>query len=264
MKKAVAFLLLAALLAFQAGCAAAGTVSTDGSSSMEKVLGILKEAFEEEYGGAVSYNPTGSSSGIAAVAEGRCEIGLSSRALTQEEQERGLVGTVLAYDGVAVVVNLENPVEGLSMEQLAALFTGEAANWSQVGGRDAPVVPVGREAGSGTRDGFESATGTGGLCRYSQELTSTGDVVATVASNPNAVGYASLDAVGETVRAILVDGAAPTEEAVREGSYPLRRPFLLVTRSDAPLSQAAQLFFDFATSERAAGLIAQAGVVPAV
>lgn len=253
------------MLIGQVGCAGGLTVSTEGSSSMEKVIGILKETFEEEHEGMrVTYNPTGSSSGIAAVAEGRCEIGLSSRALTEEERALGLAETVLAYDGVAVVVNPENPVQDLSLEDLAALFTGQVTNWSQIGGRDAPVVTIGREAGSGTRDGFEAATGTEGRCRYSQELTATGDVIATVASNPNAVGYASLDAVGDRVQVVSVDGVAPDENAVREGSYPLRRPFLLVTRRDTPLSQSTQLFFDFVTSEQAAGLIAQAGAVPAV
>ncbi len=266
MKKAVSLLLFGAMLIGQTGCGESlrGAVSTDGSSSMEKVIGILKETFEEEHEGIrVTYNPTGSSSGIAAVAEGRCEIGLSSRALSQEEREQGLTETVLAYDGVAVLVNPENPVRELSLEDLAALFTGQVTNWSQVGGRDAPVVPIGREAGSGTRDGFETAAGIEGRCRYSQELTSTGDVIAAVASNPNAIGYASLDAVGDTVQVLSVDAVAPGGETVRDGSYPIRRPFLLVTRRDTPLSRNAQLFFDFATSEQAAGLIAQAGAIPA-
>lgn len=269
MKQTVHRLLLGLLaLAVLAGCGKAGgvrgRVSTDGSSSMEKVIGILKETFEEEYDAiTVTYNPTGSSSGIAAVSEGRCEIGLSSRSLKEGEKAQGLTETVLAYDGIAVLVNPGNGVEGLSLEQLAGVFTGEITNWSQVGGEDAAIVLIGREAGSGTREGFESITGTEDRCQYGQELTSTGDVITTVASNPSAIGYASLDAVRDTVKALSVEGVTPSEETVKDGSYPIQRPFVLVTRADEALSEAAQLFFDFIISEQAREWIASAGVVPA-
>ena len=173
-----------------------GTVATDGSTSMQKVIGALGEAFEQNNDGATfTYNPTGSGSGITAVSEGRCDIGLSSRSLKDDEKSAGLTETVLAYDGIAIIVNPENPIANLSLEEIEKIYTGEIANWSKLGGNDAEIVLIGREAGSGTRDGFESITGTEDACRYRQELTSTGDVITAVAGNPNAIGYASLSAV---------------------------------------------------------------------
>lgn len=239
-----------------------GTVTTDGSTSMENVIGTLGEAFQNENGGVTfTYNPTGSSSGIQAVQEGRCDIGLSSRNLKDEEAANGLTATVLALDGIAVIVHPDNPVSDLDVETIAKLYTGEITNWKDVGGNDAPVVLIGREAGSGTRDGFESITGTEGACQYRQELTSTGDVVTAVAQNSDAIGYASLASVADSVKALSVGGVAPSEETVKDGSYPIQRPFVLVTKADTPLSEAAQAFFDFATSADAAPLIAQAGAV---
>jgi len=231
---------------------------------MKRIIGILGEVFEEKGQGiTVTYNPTGSGSGIQAVGEGRCDIGLSSRALKDEEKERGLVETILAYDGIAMVVHPDNPVSDLRVEDIAGLYTGEIDNWSGVGGRDAPVVLIGREAGSGTRDGFETATGTEGSCQYRQELTSTGDVLTTVSQNPDAIGYASLAAVGDTVKVLLVGGVEPTEDTVKDGSYAVQRPFVLVTREGSALSETAQAFFDFATSPDSADLIARAGAVAA-
>lgn len=241
-----------------------GTVSTDGSTSMEKVIGSLGEAFEAENSGITfTYNPTGSGSGITAVSEGRCDIGLSSRALTDEEKESGLTETILALDGIAIIVNPENPVNDLSLEQIAQIYTGEITNWSEVGGADSEIVLIGREAGSGTRDGFESITGTEDLCQYRQELTSTGDVITTVSNNPGAIGYASLASISDTVKAITVDGVAPSEETVKDGSYVVQRPFVLVTKTDTPLSEAAQLFFDYATSADVEDILTGAGVVSA-
>lgn len=241
-----------------------GTVSTDGSTSMEKVIGTLGEAFEQDNSGVkFTYNPTGSSAGITAVQEGRCDIGLSSRSLKEEEKASGLTETILAYDGIAVVVNPQNSVTDLSVEEIAAIYTGEISNWSQVGGSDAEIVLIGREAGSGTRDGFESITGTKDKCQYRQELTSTGDVITTVSSNPDAIGYASLSAVKDSVKALSVGGVAPSEATVKDGSYVVQRPFVLVTKTDAKLSDAAQSFFDFATSENAVKLISGAGAVAA-
>ncbi len=241
-----------------------GTVATDGSTSMKEVIGILGEVFEQDNDGvSFTYNPTGSGSGIQAVTDGKCDIGLSSRALKDEEKENGLTETVLAYDGIAIVVHPDNPVEDLSIEDLAKLYTGEITNWKEVGGADAQVVLIGREAGSGTRDGFETVTGTEDACQYRQELTSTGDVITTVSQNPDAIGYASMASVKDSVKAVKVDGVAPTEETVKNGSYGVQRPFVLATKTDTPLSQTAQAFFDFALSEEGAELIAQAGAVAA-
>lgn len=240
------------------------SVSTDGSTSMEKVIGALGEAFERENSGVTfTYNPTGSGSGITAVSEGRCDIGLSSRSLKAEEKEKGLEETILALDGIAVIVNPENAVADLSLETIAAIYKGEITNWKEVGGKDAEIVLIGREAGSGTRDGFESITGTDGECKYRQELTSTGDVIATVASNPDAIGYASLASVKDTVKAISVDGVMPSEASVKDRTYKVQRPFVLVTKKDAELSKTAQKFFDFITSTDANDIISKAGAVPA-
>ena len=241
-----------------------GTVATDGSTSMEKVIGALGEAFENHNDGVTfTYNPTGSGSGIQAVQEGRCDIGLSSRNLKEEEAAGGLEATILAYDGIAVIVSPENPVVDLDVETIAKLYTGEITNWKDVGGNDAPVVLIGREAGSGTRDGFESITDTKEQCQYRQELTSTGDVITAVAQNPDAIGYASLASLKDSVKAVTVGGVAPTEDTVKDGSYVIQRPFVLVTRKDTALSDAAQAFFEFATSPHAAELIANAGAVAA-
>ena len=256
-------------LTLLAGCAGGGTtaggsVSTDGSTSMENVIGGLGEAFQGANSNITfTYNPTGSGSGIQAVQEGRCDIGLSSRSLKQEEADSGLTGTVLAYDGIALVVHPDNPVTDLDVDTIARLYTGEITNWKEVGGADAAVVLIGREAGSGTRDGFESITDTAEKCLYRQELTSTGDVITAVAQNPDAIGYASLASVGDSVKALSVGGVAPSEETVKDGSYAIQRPFVLVTKVDGKLSDAAQKFFDFALDPENAELISKAGVVPA-
>ncbi len=241
-----------------------GAVSTDGSTSMEKVIGALGEAFEGQNDEVTfTYNPTGSGSGIQAVQEGRCDIGLSSRNLKDEETASGLTATVLAYDGIAVIVHPDNPVADLDVETIAKIYTGEITNWKDAGGNDAEVVLIGREAGSGTRDGFESITDTEDACQYRQELTSTGDVITTVSQNPDAIGYASLASITDSVKALTVGGVAPTEETVKDGSYVIQRPFVLVTKADTGLSDAAQAFFDFAISSDAAPLIAKAGAVAA-
>ena len=241
-----------------------GTVSTDGSTSMEKVIGALSESYMAANGGVtVNYNPTGSGSGITAVQEGTCDIGLSSRALKDEEKSAGLKETVLAYDGIAIIVHPDNPVSDLSIDQIAKLYTGEITNWKDVGGKDAEVVLIGREAASGTRDGFESITGTKDKCQYRQELTSTGDVITAVSQNPDAIGYASLASIKDTVKALNVDGVTPSEATVKDGSYKVQRPFVLVTVEGKALSPAAQSFFDYATSPAAADIIAKAGAVAA-
>ena len=252
----------AAAPATEAPAELSGTVATDGSTSMEKVIGALGEAFMEQNKGVTfTYNPTGSGSGITAVGEGRCDIGLSSRALKDDEKASGLKETVLALDGIAVIVNPANPVSDLDVETIAKIYTGEITNWKEVGGNDAEIVLIGREAGSGTRDGFESITDTKDSCKYRQELTSTGDVITTVSTNPDAIGYASLAALKDNVKALTVGGIAPTEDTVKDGSYVIQRPFVLVTKEGAELSTAAQAFFDYATSADAADLIAAAGAV---
>ena len=267
MKKVISIALAAVLALSLTACGGKGLygkVATDGSTSMQKVIMSLKETFEVENTGVeVTYNPTGSGAGIAAVAEGRCDIGLSSRNLKNSEKEQGLTGTVLAYDGIAVIVNPENPVEDLTIEQIAAIYTGAITNWSEVGGIDAEIVLIGREAGSGTRGGFEEIVGVEDACRYRQELTSTGDVITAVSQNPGAIGYASLASVKDTVKAIKVGGVAPSEETVKDETYAIQRPFVLVTKEDVELNETAKAFFGFITSEAAREVITAAGVVPA-
>ena len=261
MKKIICVVLTALIAVLSlAGCNSktSNTVSTDGSTSMEKVIGALGEKFELENSGVtVTYNPTGSATGITAVAEGRCDIGLSSRSLKDEEKAKGLKETVLAYDGIAIIVNPSNPVGELDVETIAKIYKGE------IGGFDSSIVIIGREAGSGTRDGFESITDTKDSCKYNQELTSTGDVIATVAGNPNAIGYASLASVKDTVKAVTVNGVTPSEATIKDGSYVIQRPFVLVTKEGVELSESAKSFFDFATSDKANQIIVDAGVVPA-
>ena len=286
-KKAVSILAASALLALTlAGCGStetetpettdegatteqtstlSGAVATNGSTSMEEVMGVLTEQFTNDNPDvSVTYDPTGSGTGIEAAANGTADIGLSSRALTEEETASGLVGTEVALDGIAVIVNADSPVADLSVEQIAQIFTGEITDWSEVGGDAGEIACIGREANSGTRDGFESITDTKDACVLSQELNSTGAVIQAVASSPNAIGYASLSAVEgqEGIKAITVGGVACTEETVKDGTYEIQRPFVFVTKEGTELSEAAQAFFDFATSADASELISGAGAVP--
>ena len=265
MKKIISLLTVAMLLV----CALTGcggnkeAVATDGSTSMNKVIGALGEAFQTDIGITVTYNATGSGAGIQAVEEGRCDIGLASRNLKDEEKAKGLKDTILAYDGIAIIVNPSNPVSVFNVAATAEIYTGEIKNWKEVGGNDAEIVLIGREAGSGTRDGFESIIDTEDKCQYRQELTSTGDVITTVASNPAAIGYASLASVKDTVKVLNVDGVSPSEATIKDGSYVVQRPFVLVTKKDAKLSESAQKFFDYITSSATNEIISGAGVVPA-
>ena len=266
MKKRIGCIAAAMLLVFAlVGCgnnAAKEPVSTDGSTSMSKVIGALSAFMGANKGITVTYNPTGSGSGIQAVSEGRCDIGLSSRALKDDEKSSGLKETIVALDGIAIIVSPENPVANLDIETIAKIYTGEITNWKDVGGNDAEIVLIGREAGSGTRDGFESISGTKDKCQYRQELTSTGDVITTVGSNPDAIGYASLASVKDTVKALTVGGVAPSEATVKDGSYVVQRPFVLVTKDGIKLSDSAQKFFDYITSDAASQIISKAGAVP--
>ena len=249
----------------QTGEKLSGSVSTNGSTSMEKVIGALSEQFMADNSGvSVTYDPTGSGAGIEAAGNGSADIGLASRALKDEEKSGGLTETVVALDGIAVIVNAGSKVEDLSVEQIAKIFTGEITDWSEVGGEAGKISCIGREAGSGTRDGFESITKTKDACKLDQELTSTGGIIEAVAGNANAIGYASLSAVEgkDTVKAVTVGGVACTEAAVLDGSYAIQRPFVLVTKTGETLSPAAQAFFDYATSPAASELIKAAGAVP--
>lgn len=241
-----------------------GSVSTDGSTSMEEVIGVLSEQFQADTGVSVTYNPTGSGSGIEAVKNGSCDIGLASRALKDEEKAAGLTETTVALDGIAIIVNAENPVTDLSLDQIAQIYTGAVTDWADMGGNAGTIAVIGRESGSGTRDGFESITGTEDACVLAQELSSTGAVIEAVRTTPGAIGYASLSAVEgqEGITVLTVGGVAPSEETVLDGSYAIQRPFVFVTRTDEALSDAAQAFFDFATSTDANDLIAAAGAVP--
>lgn len=240
------------------------TVSTDGSTSMEKVIGYLSESYMEDNKNVkVTYNPTGSGAGIQAASEGRCDIGLSSRDLKDDEKQT-LTQTVVAIDGIAIIVNPQNKVEDLTVEQIGKIYTGEITNWKEVGGEDHPIVPIGREAASGTRDGFESITKTKDKCKYTQELTSTGDVIQTVSGNENAIGYASLASVKDSVKVLKVEGITPSKDTIQNGSYKIQRDFVLVTKKDGKLSDEAQKFFDFATSAQADDLIEKAGAIPVI
>ena len=269
MKKLIA-LALSAMLAVSAMSMAAsaekleGTVATNGSTSMEKVIGILSEQFMEDNDGVtITYDATGSGTGIEATANGTCDIGLASRNLKDAEVEKGLVATTVALDGIAIIVNENCPVDDLTVEQIASIFTGEVTDWSEFGGKGT-IACIGREAGSGTRDGFESITKTADKCVLAQELTSTGAVIAAVKSSENAIGYASYAAVEgqEGIKVLTVEGVECTTENIVDGSYVIQRPFNLVTLEDGELSEAAKAFFDYMLSEDAAELITQAGAVP--
>ena len=242
-----------------------GVVNTNGSTSMESVMKILGEAFHEMNPNVeVKYNGSGSGSGVTSAIDGTADLGLASRELTAEEQEQGAVAHVVALDGVAVVVNPENGVEDLTVDQIAQIFKGEITNWKDVGGEDMEIAVYGREAGSGTRGAFEEILGIVDAAKYLNEYSSTGDVIGNVASNPAAIGYASLSAVGDTVKAVKVGGVECTEATVQDGSYAIQRPFIMITKDGTELSPVAQAFLDFAMSADAADLIAQAGAVPPV
>ena len=242
--------------------ALSGNVAAGGSTSMKNVIAALTEGFAEvEPGVTVSYDPTGSGAGITGAADQTLDIGLSSRAL-KDDEKADVEGTTIALDGIAIIVNNASKVEDLTVDQLKQMFTGEITNWSEVGGDDGEIVLIGREAGSGTRDGFESIVEVKDSCKYAQELTATGAVISAVEANPLAIGYASLSAVGDTVKMVTVGGVECSEDTVKDGSYEVQRPFVFVTNKSVTLSEQAQAFFDFATSADAADLIRTAGAVP--
>ena len=242
--------------------ALSGNVATGGSTSMKNVIAALTEGFAEvEPGVTVSYDPTGSGAGITGATDKTLDIGLSSRAL-KDDEKADVDGTTIALDGIAIIVNNASKVENLTVDQLKQMFTGEITNWSEVGGDDGEIVLIGREAGSGTRDGFESIVDVKDSCKYAQELTATGAVISAVEANPLAIGYASLSAVGDTVAMVTVEGVECSEDTVKDGSYKIQRPFVFVNNKSVTLSEQAQAFVDFATSKDAADLIRTAGAVP--
>ena len=244
------------------GAALSGNVATGGSTSMKNVIAALTEGFAEvEPGVTVSYDPTGSGAGITGATDKTLDIGLSSRAL-KDDEKNDVDGTTVALDGIAIIVNKDSKVADLTVDQLKQMFTGEITNWKDVGGDDGEIVLVGREAGSGTRDGFESIVDVKDSCKYAQELTATGAVISAVEANPLAIGYASLSAVGDTVAMVTVEGVECSEDTVKDGSYKIQRPFVFVTNKSVTLSEQAQAFVDFATSKDAADLIRTAGAVP--
>ena len=239
-----------------------GNVATGGSTSMKNVIAALTEGFAEvEPGVTVSYDPTGSGAGITGATDKTLDIGLSSRAL-KDDEKADVDGTTIALDGIAIIVNKDSKVADLTVDQLKQMFTGEITNWADVGGDDGEIVLIGREAGSGTRDGFESIVDVKDSCKYAQELTATGAVISAVEANPLAIGYASLSAVGDTVKMVTVEEVECSEETVKDGSYKIQRPFVFVTNKSVTLSEQAQAFFDFAASTDAAELIRTAGAVP--
>ena len=248
--------------ASSAAAALSGNIATGGSTSMKNVIAALTEGFAEvEPDVTVSYDPTGSGAGITGATDKTLDIGLSSRAL-KDDEKADVEGTTIALDGIAIIVNNASKVEDLTVDQLKQMFTGEITNWSEVGGDDGEIVLIGREAGSGTRDGFESIVDVKDSCKYAQELTATGAVISAVEANPLAIGYASLSAVGDTVKMVTVGGVECSEDTVKDGSYEVQRPFVFVTNKSVTLSEQAQAFFDFATSADAADLIRTAGAVP--
>ena len=240
-----------------------GVVNTNGSTSMEKVMQVLIEAFQEQQPNVtVNYTGSGSGAGVTSAIDGTADLGLASRALKSEEEGKGAQAHIVALDGVAIVVNPENTVEDLTVDQIAQIFKGEITNWKDLGGADEEIAVYGREAGSGTRGAFEELVGVEDACKYLNEYSSTGDVIGNVASNPNAIGYASLSALNDTVKAVNVEGVECTEATVQDGTYAIQRPFLIVTKDGAQLSDAAQAFLDYAMSGDVAELIVKAGAVP--
>lgn len=240
-----------------------GVVNTNGSTSMEKVMRVLIEAFQEQQPNVtVNYTGSGSGAGVTSAIDGTADLGLASRALKSEEEGKGAQAHIVALDGVAIVVNPENTVEDLTVDQIAQIFKGEITNWKDLGGADEEIAVYGREAGSGTRGAFEELVGVEDACKYLNEYSSTGDVIGNVASNPSAIGYASLSAVRDNVKAVKVNGVDCTEATVQDGTYEIQRPFVMITKDGTQLSDAAQAFLDFAMSADAASLIAQAGAVP--
>ena len=242
-----------------------GSISMVGSTSMEKFANALSEAFMEKYPKVtVTAEFVGSGAGIEAVSNGTADIGNSSRNLKDEEKAKGVAENIVAIDGIAVVVDPANTVEDLTKDQLASIYDGSVTNWKDVGGNDAPIVVVGREAGSGTRGAFEELLKLEDACKYSNELDSTGAVMAKVASTPGSIGYVSLDVLDDTVKAVKLDGAEPTEENIKAGKYFLSRPFVMATKGEiSEQSDLVKALFDFIYSDEGSELVKSVGLITA-
>ena len=242
-----------------------GSISMVGSTSMEKLANALSEAFMEEYPDVtVTAEFVGSGAGIEAVTNGTADIGNSSRNLKDEEKAKGVAENIVAIDGIAVVVDPANTVEDLTKDQLTSIYDGTVTNWKDVGGNDAPIVVVGREAGSGTRGAFEELLKLEDACKYSNELDSTGAVMAKVASTPGSIGYVSLDVLDDTVKALKLDGAEPTEENIKAGKYFLSRPFVMATKGEiSEQSDLVKALFDFIYSDEGSELVKSVGLITA-
>lgn len=242
-----------------------GSISMVGSTSMEKFANALSEAFMEKYPKVtVTAEFVGSGAGIEAVSNGTADIGNSSRNLKDEEKAKGVAENIVAIDGIAVVVDPANTVEDLTKDQLTSIYDGSVTNWKDVGGNDAPIVVVGREAGSGTRGAFEELLNLEDACKYSNELDSTGAVMAKVASTPGSIGYVSLDVLDDTVKAVKLDGAEPTEENIKAGKYFLSRPFVMATKGEiSEQSDLVKALFDFIYSDEGSELVKSVGLITA-
>lgn len=238
-----------------------GTLSMNGSTSMEKVIKAVNGAFmEKNKGVTVNLNLTGSGTGIQEASEGKCDIGNSSRKLKDEEAEK-LDATVVGLDGIALVVNPANKLEDITLRDLAKVYSGEITNWKELGGDDKAIVVIGREDGSGTRDGFESIVMGDKEPKYAQELESTGSVINAVATTDGAIGYASLANVDETVKALKIGGVEATEENVKSGAYEVQRPFICATLKGSD-NKLVKAYLDFILSEEGQALVLAQGAVP--
>lgn len=242
-----------------------GTITMNGSTSMEKFANALNESFMNKYPGVqATVEFTGSGAGIEAVTNGTVDIGNSSRALTDEEKANGLVENVVAIDGIGIVVNPATTVDDVTTDQLKEIYTGAVTNWSELGGEDSQIVVIGREASSGTRSAFEEILGIEDQCQYAQEIDSTGAVMAKVASTPGAIGYVSIDIIDDTVKTLKLDGVEPTQETIKDGSYTLQRPFVMATKGEiSEQSEAVQALFDYINSDEGQDIIAQVGLISA-
>ena len=242
-----------------------GTVTMNGSTSMEKLASALTESFMIKYPKVTATAEfTGSSTGIEKVAGGSCDIGSSSRALKEEEKAKGLVENIVAIDGIAVVADPENSATDLTKEQLIKIYTGEVKNWSEVGGTDGQIIVIGREAGSGTRGAFEEILDIEDKCTYAQEIDSTGAVMAKVASTKGAIGYVSLDVVDNTVKPLMLEGVEATAENIKAGTYFLSRPFVMATKGEiSEQSDAVKAMFEYIDSEEGQAIIKKVGLISA-
>ena len=240
-----------------------GSISMVGSTSMEKLANALSEAFMEQYPDVtVTAEFVGSGAGIEAVTNGSADIGNSSRSLKEEEKAAGVVENIVAIDGIAVCVDPANEVADLTKEQLTNIYNGTVTNWKEVGGADEPIIVIGREAGSGTRGAFEELVDLKDACKYANELDSTGAVIAKVASTPGAVGYASLDALDDSVKALSLEGVEATAENIKAGNYFLSRPFVMATKGEiSEQSDLVQAWFDFVLGDEGQQVASEVGLI---